>query len=127
MFMYATNSITANRNPSERTKVQNVNAERRLIMPCLLCCPSIYFCLCLSLILSDKPEVKIVVEFPQGLTREGENLELTCQAKGKPQYDTHTHTHTRFCQLKCAMGRKASLPAYTCTFMYPSTYLDCIP
>ncbi|XP_007563024.1 cell adhesion molecule 1 [Poecilia formosa] len=32
-----------------------------------------------------KPEVKIVVEFPQGLTREGENLELTCQAKGKPK------------------------------------------
>ncbi|XP_076832575.1 cell adhesion molecule 1b isoform X2 [Brachyhypopomus gauderio] len=32
-----------------------------------------------------KPEVKIVVEFPDGLTREGENLELTCQAKGKPQ------------------------------------------
>ncbi|KAJ0004098.1 hypothetical protein NQD34_010312 [Periophthalmus magnuspinnatus] len=32
-----------------------------------------------------KPEVKIVVEFPQGLTREGENLELTCQAKGKPE------------------------------------------
>ncbi|XP_046899276.1 cell adhesion molecule 1a [Hypomesus transpacificus] len=32
-----------------------------------------------------KPEVKIVVEFPTGLTREGENLELTCQAKGKPQ------------------------------------------
>ncbi|XP_030293786.1 cell adhesion molecule 1 isoform X4 [Sparus aurata] len=32
-----------------------------------------------------KPEVKIVVEFPQGLTREGENLELTCKAKGKPQ------------------------------------------
>ncbi|XP_036380403.1 cell adhesion molecule 1a isoform X3 [Megalops cyprinoides] len=32
-----------------------------------------------------KPEVKIVVEFPEGLTREGENLELTCQAKGKPQ------------------------------------------
>ncbi|XP_041656593.1 cell adhesion molecule 1a isoform X4 [Cheilinus undulatus] len=32
-----------------------------------------------------KPEVKIFVEFPQGLTREGENLELTCQAKGKPQ------------------------------------------
>ncbi|KAJ3589825.1 hypothetical protein NHX12_010666 [Muraenolepis orangiensis] len=28
---------------------------------------------------------KIVVEFPQGLTREGENLELTCQARGKPQ------------------------------------------
>ncbi|KAI4888986.1 hypothetical protein NFI96_025953, partial [Prochilodus magdalenae] len=34
---------------------------------------------------TDKPEVKIVVEFPQGLTREGENLELTCKAKGKPQ------------------------------------------
>lgn len=32
-----------------------------------------------------KPEVRIVVEFPAGLTREGENLELTCQAKGKPQ------------------------------------------
>ncbi|XP_066502212.1 cell adhesion molecule 1a isoform X4 [Hoplias malabaricus] len=32
-----------------------------------------------------KPEVKIVVEFPTGLTREGENLELTCEAKGKPQ------------------------------------------
>uniref|UniRef100_A0AAQ4R4G5 Cell adhesion molecule 1 n=1 Tax=Gasterosteus aculeatus aculeatus TaxID=481459 RepID=A0AAQ4R4G5_GASAC len=32
-----------------------------------------------------KPEVKILVEFPQGLTREGENLELNCQAKGKPQ------------------------------------------
>lgn len=50
--------------------------------------------LSLSLILSDKPEVKIVVEFPQGLTREGENLELTCQAKGKPQYDTHTYAQT---------------------------------
>ncbi|KAM4727074.1 cell adhesion molecule 1 isoform 2-T2 [Anableps anableps] len=32
-----------------------------------------------------KPEVKIVLEYPQGLTREGENLGLTCQAKGKPQ------------------------------------------
>ncbi|KAI7800801.1 cell adhesion molecule 1b precursor [Triplophysa rosa] len=32
-----------------------------------------------------KPEVKIVVEFPEGLTREGEHLELTCKAKGKPQ------------------------------------------
>ncbi|XP_058601256.1 cell adhesion molecule 1b isoform X5 [Onychostoma macrolepis] len=32
-----------------------------------------------------KPEVEIVVEFPEGLTREGENLELTCKAKGKPQ------------------------------------------
>ncbi|XP_016308327.1 cell adhesion molecule 1-like isoform X1 [Sinocyclocheilus anshuiensis] len=31
-----------------------------------------------------KPEVQIVVEFPEGLTREGENLELTCKAKGKP-------------------------------------------
>lgn len=36
-------------------------------------------------LLSDKPEVKIVVEFPEGLTREGENLELTCIAEGKPQ------------------------------------------
>lgn len=34
---------------------------------------------------TDKPEVKIVVEFPVGLTREGENLELTCQIKGKPE------------------------------------------
>ncbi|XP_018598421.1 cell adhesion molecule 1b isoform X5 [Scleropages formosus] len=32
-----------------------------------------------------KPEVKIIVEFPEGLTREGENLELTCRAKGKPE------------------------------------------
>ncbi|KAJ8391226.1 hypothetical protein AAFF_G00094930, partial [Aldrovandia affinis] len=32
-----------------------------------------------------KPEVKIFVEFPEGLTREGENLELTCRANGKPQ------------------------------------------
>ncbi|XP_059370573.1 cell adhesion molecule 1b isoform X3 [Carassius carassius] len=32
-----------------------------------------------------KPEVQIVVEFPEGLTREGENLELTCKANGKPQ------------------------------------------
>ncbi|XP_059382364.1 cell adhesion molecule 1a isoform X5 [Carassius carassius] len=32
-----------------------------------------------------KPEVTIKVEFPQGLIREGENLELTCQVKGKPQ------------------------------------------
>ncbi|XP_059397827.1 cell adhesion molecule 1-like isoform X5 [Carassius carassius] len=32
-----------------------------------------------------KPEVTIKVEFPQGLIREGENLELKCQAKGKPQ------------------------------------------
>lgn len=48
-------------------------------------CQHLIFYLCLSLIPSDKPEVKIVVEFPQGLTREGENLELTCQAKGKPQ------------------------------------------
>uniref|UniRef100_A0A8C2D2C3 Cell adhesion molecule 1 n=1 Tax=Cyprinus carpio TaxID=7962 RepID=A0A8C2D2C3_CYPCA len=32
-----------------------------------------------------KPEVTIKVGFPQGLIREGENLELTCQAKGKPQ------------------------------------------
>ncbi|XP_062328818.1 cell adhesion molecule 1b isoform X1 [Osmerus eperlanus] len=31
-----------------------------------------------------KPEVKIVVEFPEGLTREGDNLELSCIAEGKP-------------------------------------------
>jgi len=44
-------------------------------------------CVCLYLYVhcTDKPEVKIVVEFPEGLTREGENLELTCNAKGKPQ------------------------------------------
>lgn len=34
---------------------------------------------------TDKPEVKIVVEFPSGPIREGENLELTCRAKGKPE------------------------------------------
>lgn len=39
--------------------------------------------ICFSL--PDKPEVKILVGFPQGLTREGENLELSCRAKGKPQ------------------------------------------
>ncbi|XP_026051905.1 cell adhesion molecule 1 isoform X4 [Carassius auratus] len=32
-----------------------------------------------------KPEVTIKVEFPQGLIREGESLELTCQVKGKPE------------------------------------------
>ncbi|XP_041728671.1 cell adhesion molecule 1-like isoform X3 [Coregonus clupeaformis] len=32
-----------------------------------------------------QPEVKIVQAFPEGLTREGENLELTCIANGKPQ------------------------------------------
>ncbi|XP_070826044.1 cell adhesion molecule 1b isoform X2 [Chaetodon trifascialis] len=31
-----------------------------------------------------KPEVKIVVTYPEGLTREGDNLDLTCVAKGKP-------------------------------------------
>ncbi|XP_037123219.1 cell adhesion molecule 1b isoform X4 [Syngnathus acus] len=31
-----------------------------------------------------KPEVKIVVTYPQGLTREGDNLDLTCVAGGKP-------------------------------------------
>ncbi|XP_076590712.1 cell adhesion molecule 1b isoform X2 [Chaetodon auriga] len=31
-----------------------------------------------------KPEVKIVVTYPEGLTREGDNLDLTCIAKGKP-------------------------------------------
>ncbi|XP_073791030.1 cell adhesion molecule 1 isoform X5 [Danio rerio] len=32
-----------------------------------------------------KPEVQIVVDFPSGPIREGENLELTCLAKGKPE------------------------------------------
>ncbi|XP_015239155.1 PREDICTED: cell adhesion molecule 1-like isoform X1 [Cyprinodon variegatus] len=32
-----------------------------------------------------KPEVKIVVTYPDGLTREGDNLDLTCIAEGKPQ------------------------------------------
>ncbi|CAL8334906.1 unnamed protein product [Boreogadus saida] len=31
-----------------------------------------------------KPEVKIVVTYPEGLTREGDNLDLTCNAEGKP-------------------------------------------
>ncbi|XP_037320227.1 cell adhesion molecule 1b isoform X3 [Pungitius pungitius] len=31
-----------------------------------------------------KPEVKIVVAYPNGLTREGDNLDLTCIAEGKP-------------------------------------------
>lgn len=39
-----------------------------------------------------------MVEFPQGLTREGENLELTCLSKGKPQYGSHTTQHMISCQ-----------------------------
>lgn len=75
---------------------KNIDLESRCTLKIdntmiVLLSPHLIFCF--SLILSDKPEVKIVVEFPQGLTREGENLELTCQAKGKPQYDTHTHIH----------------------------------
>uniref|UniRef100_A0A8D0D8L1 Cell adhesion molecule 1 n=1 Tax=Sander lucioperca TaxID=283035 RepID=A0A8D0D8L1_SANLU len=31
-----------------------------------------------------KPEVKILVAYPDGLTREGDNLDLTCIAEGKP-------------------------------------------
>ncbi|XP_065816357.1 cell adhesion molecule 1b isoform X3 [Labrus bergylta] len=31
-----------------------------------------------------KPEVKIVVTYPEGLPREGDNLDLTCIAEGKP-------------------------------------------
>uniref|UniRef100_A0A3Q3X0I9 Ig-like domain-containing protein n=1 Tax=Mola mola TaxID=94237 RepID=A0A3Q3X0I9_MOLML len=31
-----------------------------------------------------KPEVKIVVTYPEGVTREGDNLDLTCIAEGKP-------------------------------------------
>ena len=42
-------------------------------------------CVCVCVCFADKPEVKIVVGYPEGLTREGENLELTCKAKGKPQ------------------------------------------
>lgn len=38
-----------------------------------------------SLFFSDKPEVKIVVTYPEGLTREGDNLDLMCIAEGKPQ------------------------------------------
>ncbi|XP_074498462.1 cell adhesion molecule 1b isoform X3 [Sebastes fasciatus] len=34
-----------------------------------------------------KPEVKIVVTYPDGLTREGDNLDLTCIAEGKPHPD----------------------------------------
>lgn len=40
----------------------------------------------------DKPEVKIVVTYPEGLTREGDNLHLTCIAEGKPEW-VHTQTH----------------------------------
>ncbi|XP_062377174.1 cell adhesion molecule 1b isoform X3 [Sardina pilchardus] len=37
-----------------------------------------------------KPEVKIVVGYPEGLPREGENLELTCKTQGKPPpFDVH--------------------------------------
>uniref|UniRef100_A0A4W5LUI7 Cell adhesion molecule 1 n=1 Tax=Hucho hucho TaxID=62062 RepID=A0A4W5LUI7_9TELE len=36
------------------------------------------------LVVHYKPEVKIIVEFPDGLPREGQNMELSCQAKGKP-------------------------------------------
>ncbi|XP_043937081.1 cell adhesion molecule 1 isoform X3 [Protopterus annectens] len=32
-----------------------------------------------------KPKVKISVNFPQGLTREGEAFEMTCTAEGKPR------------------------------------------
>ncbi|TNN73229.1 Cell adhesion molecule 1 [Liparis tanakae] len=31
-----------------------------------------------------KPEVKVMVTYPDGLTREGDNLDLTCIAEGKP-------------------------------------------
>ncbi|XP_075892503.1 cell adhesion molecule 1b isoform X2 [Nelusetta ayraudi] len=37
-----------------------------------------------------KPEVKIMVTYPEGLTREGDNLDLTCIAEGKP----HPHQIT---------------------------------
>uniref|UniRef100_A0A8B9JZI2 Cell adhesion molecule 1b n=1 Tax=Astyanax mexicanus TaxID=7994 RepID=A0A8B9JZI2_ASTMX len=68
----------------KRGRVTEENKRRRPAHACGHCAlmqPS-----CLRLFFSpDKPEVKIVVEFPQGPTREGENLELTCKAKGKPQ------------------------------------------
>ncbi|XP_067910072.1 cell adhesion molecule 1a isoform X2 [Heterodontus francisci] len=32
-----------------------------------------------------KPQVQVTVSYPQGLTREGDNLELVCTANGKPQ------------------------------------------
>lgn len=35
-------------------------------------------------VISDKPEVKIVVTYPEGLTREGDSLDLSCIAEGKP-------------------------------------------
>lgn len=38
------------------------------------------------MIVLDKPEVKILVTNPKGLTREGDNLDLTCSAEGKPQW-----------------------------------------
>lgn len=60
-------------------KCYNVKCTRfNRTTKCLFTCLFIFW-------FSDKPEVKIVVEFPEGLTREGENLELTCMAKGKPQ------------------------------------------
>lgn len=78
-----------------------------------------YLILCVFLIFSDKPEVKIVVEFPQGLTREGENLELSCKFRGKPEYDTSKHTQTYiFNQLKIAMVKQVCLPANSCTSVY---------
>lgn len=76
---------------------------------------------------SDKPEVKIVVEFPQGLTREGENLELSCKFRGKPEYDTSKHTQTyTFSQLMIAMVKQVCLPANSCTSVYSLTYHQCI-
>ncbi|KAG7269802.1 hypothetical protein CRUP_001882 [Coryphaenoides rupestris] len=43
------------------------------------------------MVVDDKPEVKIVVTYPEGLTREGDNLDLTCVAEGKPQYPRRIH------------------------------------
>lgn len=86
-----------------------------------------YLILCVFLIFSDKPEVKIVVEFPQGLTREGENLELSCKFRGKPEYDTSKHTQTyTFNQLMTAVVKQVCLPANSCTSVYSLTYHQCI-
>lgn len=49
------------------------------------CCVITYDTGLLLFLFADKPEVRIVVTYPEGLTREGDNLDLTCIAEGKPQ------------------------------------------
>lgn len=59
-------------------------------------CDSMQVCFCLMISFAkhytlccchtDKPQVHIQMTYPlQGLTREGDALELTCEAIGKPQ------------------------------------------